>query len=172
MEMLGRPDQNESAEYYFTYINQVDGEDPFAVLQAQLHGLPEFFAKISEEKSLHRYAPGKWSIREALSHVSDTERVFATRALWFARGFDTPLPSFDQDRAVTSAEADRLPLSTHIAEFCQVRLATLSLFSNLPESAWLKRGTASGNPFTVRALAFITAGHAAHHLRITREKYL
>jgi hypothetical protein len=170
--MIGRPQNDEAAPYYFTYINQAPGDDPVALLEAQVEQYAPLFARIAEDKSLYRYAPGKWSIRQVLSHVSDTERAFAFRALWFGRGFETPLFSFEQDVAVAGAEADRIAWSEHVEEFRGVRLATIALFRHMPAQAWSRRGTAGGNPFTVRALAFITAGHLAHHARILQEKYL
>ncbi len=172
VRVVGRPERSEAAPYYFTYIDQVEGDDVLRVLERQLEELPAFFATISEEKSLHRYAADKWSIRQVLNHLNDTERLFAFRALWFARGFDTALPSFDQNVAVSGAEADGIGWSEHVEEFRRVRLATLSLFKNLPADAWMRSGIASEKPFTVRALAFIAAGHLAHHVRILRERYL
>ena len=118
------------------------------------------------------YAPDKWTIREVVSHINDTERMFVFRAMWFARGFDSALPSFDQDVAMRGAGADARTLASHVDEFRAVRDATVTLFRNLPDEAWALRGVASGNPFTVRALAYITAGHAAHHVRLLRERYL
>ena len=164
-------DRTEAAEYYFKYIDKVQG-DVRHVLEAQLPETVTFLRSISEEQSLHRYAPGKWSMREALSHVNDTERVFVFRAFWFARGFEGPLPSFDQDVAVPTAAADERSWSSHVEEFQAVREATLALFTHLPEAAWTRRGIASGNPVTVRALAYITAGHVEHHIQILRERYL
>ncbi len=127
---------------------------------------------ISEEKSLHRYAPEKWSLRELLNHVSDTERVFLFRALWFGRGFDSPLPGFDEKISAATAKADQVPWARHVEEFRAVRLATLAFFRNLPAEAWMRSGTASDMPFTVNALAYLAAGHLAHHLAILRERYL
>ena len=170
--MIGRPDETEAASYYFTYINQVSGEDGFRAIEQQLQESLAFFGGISEEKSQSRYAEGKWSIRQVLNHVSDTERAFAFRALWFARGFDTPLPSYDQEVSADGAQADRVSWAAHIEEFQRVRQSSISLFRNLPPEAWLRRGIASEKPFTVRALAFIIAGHAAHHVRVIRERYL
>lgn len=170
--MIGRPESNEAAPYYFTYINQVKGDDPAGTMESQLEEALSLFSGISEEKSLYRYAPEKWSIRQVLNHVSDTERSFAFRVLWFARGFETPLPGYDQNIAAAGAEADRVAWADHVEEFRRVRLATISLFRNMPPEAWLRRGIASDNPFTVRALAFITAGHVTHHLAILRERYL
>jgi uncharacterized damage-inducible protein DinB len=170
--MLGRPANDEAAPYYFTYINQVSGDDALPVLETQLEESAALFSTISEAKSLHRYAPGKWSIRQVLNHITDTERSFAFRTLWFARGFDTPLPSYDQEIAAAGAQADHVAWSAHVEEFRQVRLATISLFRNLPPEAWGRTGMASGNRFTVRALAYITAGHLTHHVTILRERYL
>ena len=141
-------------------------------LESQLDPTLRLAATISEEQSLHRYAPDKWSIRQLLNHVSDTERVFLYRALWFARGFDTPLPSFDQDAAVPAAAADQFSWASHIDEFRAVRAATLAFFRNLPADAWSRTGVASGNPVTVRALAYIIAGHVAHHTAVLRHRYL
>jgi hypothetical protein len=167
------PDRTEAAEYYYTYIDQVprDG-DIRRILEAQLEETVAFFEGVSDEKSLHRYAPDKWSVSEVLAHINDTERVFAFRAFWFGRGFDTPLPSFDQTIASTAALAEARAWRTHIEEFRAVRGATVQLFNHMPDEAWPRRGIASGNPFTVRALAYMSAGHLMHHLKILREKYL
>lgn len=170
--MSERPSPEDAAPYYFTYIDKVPEGDVIATLERQLGEASAFFAGISEERSLHRYAAGKWSIREMLNHINDAERLFTFRALWFARGFADALPSFEQDQAVATAAADAIAWPRHVEEFRGVRLATLALFRNLPEEAWSRRGIASGNPFTVRALAFIAAGHLEHHLRVLRERYL
>ena len=170
--MIGRPGASETALYYFTYIDQVSGDDPCAIIERQLHESMAVFAGISEEASLHRYAPDRWSIRQVLNHITDTERAFAFRALWFARGFEAPLPGYDQGIAAAGAEADRVAWADHIEEFRSVRLSTIALFRNLPPEAWMRTGIASDNPFTVRAMAFIIAGHVAHHMRILRERYL
>jgi hypothetical protein len=169
---IGRPEAHEAAEYYWGYIGQAMGDDPVAVLEAQIAEVAALSAQFSEERSLYRYAEGKWSVREALSHVTDTERVFTFRALWFGRGFTEALPAFDQNTGVLGAEADRLSWAQHVEEFRQVRAATIPLFRNMPEEAWGRIGMASGKPVSVRALAFITAGHTAHHFRILRERYL
>ena len=116
-----KPERGEAAEYYFTYIDQVPAGDIREILHAQLADTLSFLQSISEENSLHRYAEDKWSIRQVLSHCNDTERVFVYRALWFARGFDSPLPSFDQDIAVNGASADARSWSSHIEEFHAVR---------------------------------------------------
>jgi DinB superfamily len=166
------PDRNEAAEYYFTYIDQVSMGEICEVLNAQLTETVALLRGISDEQSLHRYAPGKWTIRQVVSHLNDTERVFVFRAFWFARGFDSPLPSFDQNIAVSAAGADERSWESHLEEFRAVRTATLAFFQTLPAEAWSVRGVASENPFTVRALAYIVAGHVAHHIAILRERYL
>ena len=170
--MIGRPSKSEAAEYYFTYIDQVKGDDIKVVLATQLEESPAFFTGISEDKSLHRYSPEKWSIRQVLNHISDAERAFAFRALWFGRNFTTPLPNYDQNIAASAAEAERISWAAHIEEFRRVRLATISLFANMPSEGWMRTGVASDNLFTVRALAYILAGHYAHHVRILSERYL
>lgn len=170
--MIGRPAPNEAAPYYFGYINRVSGDDILRTLQSQLDETLPFLRGITEEKSLYRYAPEKWSIRQMWGHVNDTERVFLMRALWFARKFETALPSFDQEIAVANANSDEVPWARHVEEFREIRLATISFFRNLPEGAWTRTGTASGNPFSVRACAFIVAGHVTHHAGVLHEKYL
>jgi hypothetical protein len=170
--MLGRPQTTEAAPYYFTYIDLVKGEDALAAIENQLEDTLAFFSGITEATSLHRYQPEKWSIRQVLNHVTDTERAFAFRALWFARGFDAPLPGYDQDIAASGAGADGCSWASLVEEFRRVRLSTISLFRNLPPDAWMRSGIASGNPFTVRALAFIIAGHVIHHVGVLRDRYL
>ena len=170
--MLGRPQANEAAAYYSTYIDRVTSDDIVEVLGTQLDEAISFLSQISEEQSLHRYAPYKWSIRELVGHVNDTERVFMFRALWFARGCADPLPSFDQEVAFRWAESDQVSWASHLEEFRAIRSATLAFCRNLPADAWLRSGIASDNAVTVRALAYITAGHVAHHLAILRERYL
>ena len=172
MTMVSAPERAETAEYYHRYIDQVPAGDIRDVLEHQLGHASSMLEAISEEQSLHRYAPGKWSIREVVAHINDTERLFTFRAFWFARALGEPLPSFDQDIAASHAGADDRPWRSHLDEFRAVRAATIALFRNLPAEAWTRRGVASGNPFTVRALAYIAAGHVAHHLRILREQYL
>ena len=169
--MTGRPGRGEAAPYYFMYIDLVPGDDVVGILESQLDHLA-LYRGISEEASLRRYAPEKWSVRQVLSHINDTERVVLHRAFWFARGFDTPLPGFDQGVAAAAARADEVPWAKHVEEFRTIRLASLSFFRNLPAEAWSKAGVASGKPFTVNALAWVLAGHAAHHVAILKERYL
>jgi hypothetical protein len=172
MTPFPRPEQSEFAEYYTTYVDQVPAGDIREILSAQATDVMPLFEGISEEQSTFRYASDKWTLRQVLSHINDTERVFTFRAMWFARGIDTPMPSFDQNVAIAGAAADDRRWASHLEEFKAIRSATLALFRELPEEAWSRQGVASGHPVTVRALAFITAGHVAHHARIVRERYL
>jgi hypothetical protein len=166
-------DRSEAAEYYYTYIDRVPkGEDIRRVLETQLGETVSALSGISESKSLHRYAPDKWSIREVVGHINDCERMFTFRALWFARGLAGELPSFDQDVAMSAVRFHDRALTDLVAEFRVIRESSLHFFRNLPDEAWPRRGIASGNPFTVRALAYITAGHVEHHMTILRERYL
>ena len=171
--MPARPDRSEAADYYFTYIERVPADaDVRRLLEEQLPATVKLLETISDEQSLHRYAEGKWSIREVVSHINDTERVFVFRAMWFARGLEPALPSFDQDVALAGAHADERPWRQHIDEFRAVRTASLAFFQHLRDDDWQRRGIASGNPFSVRALAYITAGHVSHHTILLRERYL
>jgi hypothetical protein len=172
MPMMTAPDRTEAADYYFTYIGQVGTGDVRRILASQGEETVALLRTISEERSLQRYAPEKWSIREVLGHLSDAERLWVFRALWFARGFESPLPSFDQNVAITAARADARSWNSLVSEFAAIRAATVAFFESLPDEAWTRRGIASDNPVSVRALAYITAGHVAHHVRILRERYL
>lgn len=172
MSQATAPDRTEAAEYYFKYIDRVEAGDILTILESQQDPTLALLGRISEEQSLMRYAPGKWSIRELLAHVNDTERLMVFRALWFARGLEGSLPGFDQDVAAAAARSDERPWREHLEEFRIVRTATTSFFRMLPAEAWSRRGVASGHPFTVRALAYITAGHLIHHIQVLQERYL
>lgn len=171
MLQIGAPARDEAAEYYFNYIDLVPAGDIRELLARQGGEVAPLFEAITEQRSQYRYAPDKWSIRELLSHLNDCERLFAFRAFWFARGFDSELPSFDDKICARGAAADRITLAAHLAEFRALRASTLSFFEGLPDHAWDVRGIASGNLFTVRSLAYIAVGHVNHHLRVLREKY-
>ena len=168
---MTRPQPTEAAPDYFNYIDLVSGEDIVSTIYAQKDETTQFLERISEEQSLYTYAPGKWTIRQVLNHINDGERLFLGRAFWFARGFQDPLPGYDQDVAVQFAEADRTSWAQLVAEFRTVRWATISFFQNLPDEAWSRTGVANNNPITVRALAYAIAGHVIHHTNVLREKY-
>ena len=170
--MTQRPNAAEAPIDYAPYFDRVPDGDIVRTLETQLDDLLGLVRPVSEEKSRYRYAPGKWSLRQLLSHVSDDERISAFRAFWFARGVGAPLPGFDSELVAGAAGADEIPWTRHVEEFRTVRLATLSLFRNLPAEAWAKKGIANDNPVTVRALAWFIAGHADHHAAAIRERYL
>jgi len=169
---MTRPQTSEAAVYYFKYIDLITSEDIVPAMEQQTSEMLQFLSGIGEEQSLHSYAPGKWTIREVLNHVNDGERVFAARAFWFARGFTDALPSFEQDIAVQTAQANNTSWADLVEEFKYVRLATISFFKSMPDEAWERTGVASDNPVSVRALAYIMAGHVTHHIGVLREKYL
>jgi DinB superfamily len=170
--MTIRPSRSEAAPYYFTYIDQVPDGDICRILEAQAGEALAFFEGIDVARAGHRYAPDKWSIAEVVNHLNDCERLFAFRAFWFARGFTSSLPSFDQNSAIVQAGVDGRSWASHIEEFRAVRAATLPFFTELPPEAWDRRGIASDNPFSVRALAYIIAGHVVHHIALLKERYL
>src|SRR5829696_2988062 len=134
--MRRKPERGEAEPYYFGYIDRVPGNLVLSVLASQIGETLALLDGISEEQSLHRYAPDKWTIRQALNHVNDAERLFVFRAFWFARGFETPLPSFDQNVAVAAAAANAVAWRIHVEEFRAVRGATLTFFRGLPAAAW------------------------------------
>jgi uncharacterized damage-inducible protein DinB len=169
---MTRPQSTEAADYYFKYIDLITSDEIVPAMENQMDEMLQFLNGISEEQSLYSYAPGKWTIREVLNHVNDGERVFTGRAFWFARGFTDALPSFEQDIAVQTAHANNTSWADLVEEFKYVRLSTISFFKSMPEEAWDKMGVASDNPVTVRALAYIIAGHVTHHMGVLREKYL
>jgi len=172
MRVMPHPQPNEAAPYYSRYIDLIPGDDILGELTSQLQDTNAFLGAISDELSLHSYSPGKWTIRQVVNHVNDGERVFLGRALWFARGFQDALPSFDQDICVAAAGANEMSWSGLREEFENVRKSTISFFQNLSPDAWMRTGVASDNPFTVNALAYIIAGHVAHHRNVIAERYL
>ena len=171
MPNLSRPTRDEAAEYYFTYIDKAADGDIRHILAAQLSESLAFFRTVTEEQSQARKNAEQWTGRQVLNHINDGERLFVFRAMWFARGFDIPLPSFDQNVAVVGAQPDLLPWSRHVEEFRTVREATITFFNNLSDEAWTRQGIASDYRFTVKALAYIIAGHLEHHVRIMRGRY-
>ena len=167
-----RPEATEFAPFYAGYVAAVPEGDIINILRRGGDEWQSVLAELPEARGDHRYADGKWSIRQLVGHVSDAERIFAYRALRIARGDQSPLASFDENAYAETAGSDRLTLSALAAELRVVRESTVALLSSLPDDAWTRTGTASGKTVSVRALAYITAGHAQHHLKILRERYL
>jgi hypothetical protein len=168
---MKRPEPTEHAEYYANYIAKVPGIDVLGVLESQRVQMLQLFAGRSERDGSFRYAPGKWTVKEVLGHITDAERIFTYRALRIARGDQTPLPGFEQDDFVRNGAFGERTLADLAEEFGAVRSASLALFRSLQEEAWGRRGVASQKEVTVRALAFMTAGHQMHHRQILEERY-
>ena len=167
-----RPSLSEYNAYYQPYVSESPGEDVLAALAVQRDSTAALLAGIPEARAGFRYAPGKWSVKEVIGHLADSERVFSYRALRVARADTTPLPSFDENAWMPEAGFDRRTLPDIAAEFRAVRDSTLALFHGLHADAWPRVGTASGHPISARALAWIISGHEAHHLRVLAERYL
>ena len=168
---MKRPEPTEFAEYYGKYVSKVPGTDVLGVLESQRVQMQNLFGARSERDGSFRYAPGKWTVKEVLGHITDTERIFTYRALRIARGDQTPLPGFEQDDFVKNGAFSERSLADLAEEFAAVRSASLTLFRSFPEAAWSRRGVASQKEVTVRALAFITAGHQIHHRLVLEEHY-
>jgi hypothetical protein len=166
-----RPAAGDCAPYAEKYVSLVAGTDILDALRTQLKQTMTLFSGRSERDGNFRYAPDKWTVKEVLGHVGDAERIFAYRALRIARGDQTPLAGFEQNDYVRGARFGDRKLADLVDEYADVRHASLSLFSSLDEEAWLRRGVASNSPVTVRALAFIIAGHELHHRNILNERY-
>jgi DinB family protein len=169
--VTSRPEPGEYAPYYEKYVALIPGNDIVTILESQRLQMIQLFAARSERDGNFRYAPGKWTVKEVLGHVSDTERIFAYRALRIARGDTTPLSGFEQDDYVKAGGFAERSLAEVAEEFAHVRSASVALFRSLGKDAWTLRGVANNNEVSVRALAFITAGHELHHRRILEEKY-
>jgi DinB superfamily len=168
---MKRPEATEYAEHYGTYISKVPGTDVLSVLESQRLQMLQLFAGRTERDGSFRYAPGKWTVKECLGHIIDTERIFTYRALRFGRGDQTPLPGFEQDDFVRNGGFVARPLAELAEEFGAVRSASIALFRSFDEAAWSRRGVASQKEVTVLALGFITAGHQIHHRMILEERY-
>ena len=169
---IGRPQPDEHAPYYSRYIERVPEGDLLDDLAAQSEVVAAAFLGLLPEKVDFRYAPGKWTPREMLGHMIDGERVMAFRALWFARADPNPLPGFEEDDWAAAAHHGDVPLADLVDEWRAARASHVQLFRHLPAEVWTRRGVANGQPVSVRALAYIQAGHARHHLAILEERYL
>jgi uncharacterized damage-inducible protein DinB len=168
----GRPTATEYDSYYDPMIELVPDQPILEVLEEQRHEIMGFLGSLDKATADYRYGPEKWSVKEVLGHVVDTERIFGARALCFARGEKQPLPPFEQDEYVTSAGFDRRSLASISREFETVRRSTESLFEGFDEGQWNRDGVANEVHLSARAVAYIVAGHAAHHMAVIRERYL
>ena len=171
MHASGRPAPTEHVPYFERYIALVPGEDAMPLLAAQPATFRRALGRLSPEQAGLRYAEGKWSIREVVGHIVDAVRAFDYRALGVARDPSQALPGFDENEFARTAGHDAVPLGELLDEFDSVRAGTVLFFRHLPAEAWLRIGTANSNPISVRAIAFVIAGHAEHHLRLLYDRY-
>ena len=168
---VGRPETDEIPAHFVGYIGKVTESDPVAVLASQIDVTAALLRGLSDADALKRYAPGKWSVKEVVGHLADTERIMAYRALRIARGDETPLPGFDEKAYVPPAKFDARSLAELISDFRTVRGASLALFKSFDSNAWRRRGTASGKPVSVRAIGYMIPGHERHHVEILKTRY-
>lgn len=169
---MQRPKKNEYNEYYDRYISLVEETDIVGAFEKQLDEMNELFNSISEEKSKFAYDVGKWTIKEVVGHLIDGERIFGYRALRISRDDKTPIEGFEQDGYVENASFNDYKFSDLVKEFELVRRSSILFFKHLKDTDWTRNGTASDNPVSVRALAYIMVGHVTHHAKILRERYL
>jgi uncharacterized damage-inducible protein DinB len=169
---MQRPESSEYASYYSNYIQHVPEGNAEAILIHSHEETLKLLETLTEEQLKFRYAPGKWSIKEVLGHLTDTERVMSYRLLRIARGDKTPLPGFEEDEFVAGASFDDLTAQQLLEELNIVRQATLSLLRGITEEAWTRQGTASNQPVSARALLYIIAGHELHHRQVLLDRYL
>ncbi len=166
------PAAGEYREFYAGYVARVPPGDIVQRLRTQLDGTLKLVTGLPSAGQDFAYAPGKWSVKQVIGHLADAERIMSMRALCFARGEAAPLPPFEEDAYVANAGFERRTLASLVDELRAVRAATIALFDGLPSEAWTRQGTASGHPITVRALAWVIAGHELHHRAILEERYL
>jgi len=169
---MDRPETNEFAPYYNTYVSLVDGDNVLPVLDAQPGELKALFSDVPEEKGTFAYADGKWTTKELLSHIIDGERMFAYRVLRISRGDQTPIEGFEQDGYIENSNANNRCISELLTEFELLRSANMLMLNNMSDEAAARMGTASDKAVSARALAYIMAGHVTHHVRILKERYL
>jgi DinB superfamily len=169
--VIARPEPDEYAPYYGRYISLIQGDDIIATLEAQRRQMMLLLCGRDEADGELRYVAGKWMVKEVLGHVCDTERIFAYRMLRIARGDRTPIEGFEQDDYVRNGPFAASPLPEMIDDYLAVRRATLTLLRNLDPQAWMRRGIANQCEISVRAIAYLAAGHELHHRRILEERY-
>ncbi len=168
---MERPSKEEYAEYYHRYIELVPTKKILELFNDQIDEMRSLLEIFSEEKSLYRYSPEKWSVKEVVGHINEAERIFSYRALRFARNDKKDLPGYDHDEYIRQSNYDNIKLADLADEFCALRKSNILLFKNFSEEMQLRKGTANNNTITVRALAYVMAGHVNHHLNVLKEKY-
>ena len=166
-----RPAAGEYVEYFAAYISKVPDGDVRAQLAQQLPETIAYIKSRGDAWAMSRYAPGKWSVKEVINHLADAERVFSYRALRIARGDETPLPGFDENKWMPQTHADARSVQSLLDELAAVRASTVALFNSFDDDAWTRIGNASGKPISVRAIGYIVCGHERHHLAVLKERY-
>ena len=169
--VVGRPGPDEIPSHFVGYVKRVAESDPVIVMAHQIEETAALLRGLSEADAMHRYAHGKWSVKEVVGHLGDVERIMAYRALRIARGDTTPLPGFDENAYVPIAKFDNRSIADLVGELRTARASTLALFRSFNGDAWPRRGTASGKPVSVRALAYMIPGHERHHVEILKTRY-
>lgn len=169
---MRRPESNEIHPHFASYVNRVPETDIIGALVSQLDEMRSLLGSIDAERAGHRYAEGKWSIRELVGHIGDGERMFGYRAFAIARGDQQSLPGFEENEYIAAANYDLWTMPDLIESFSVLRTSNILMLRMLDEAAWSRFGTANGNPVTPRALAYVMVGHARHHASVLREKYL
>jgi len=169
---MNHPAETEYAPYYQGYVGQVSESDVMAVLRSEIDDLDVLLNRVPAEKETYAYADGKWTIREVVGHLIDGERVFGYRAFCIARGETQNLPGFEQDDYLQTSPYKNIDLEDLLSELRLVRLSNIAMFRTLDEEAWSRVGIANNNEVSVRAIAFIMAGHVRHHMNVLRERYL
>jgi hypothetical protein len=166
-----RPAPDEHAPFFSGYVNLVPEADVLPVLEAQASEIPRLARSISADRETFRYGPGKWSIREIFGHIGDAERVFGYRAFCISRGDQAPLPGFDENDYIAESAYDERTVAELADDFAALRASNLAVLGRLDPARWARRGNANGNPVSVRALAFIMAGHVRHHVGVLKARY-
>ncbi|MBO0959733.1 DinB family protein [Neobacillus sp. MM2021_6] len=170
--MLQRPVDNEYPKYYVPYVKLVSDGDLLSILKENLAEMVALFEGLSEEDGHFRYATDKWSIKEVLGHMTDTERIMSYRLLRVGRGDQTPLAGFDENDYINGSQFDLLSNKEILEDFKAVRHATITLIQTMADDGWNRKGIANGTEITTRAIAYIIVGHAIHHGKIIKERYL
>lgn len=168
---IPRPEEGEFAPFYADYIAAVPEGDVLALLVAQIGEADRLLGPLTDSQAAARYAPGKWSVKEVLGHLSDAERVFGYRLLRISRGDKTPLPGYEENDYVEAANFDRISWRDLLDEWKALRTATIALTRAVPAANWSMMGTANGRPVSARAIAYMIPGHMAHHLGVLRDRY-
>ena len=169
---MHRPAETDYAPAFAGYVSLVPEDDVLSVIESQSSETQRLISSLDEQRAMHRYAEGKWSVKQVIGHLTDGERVFGYRAMCIARGEANSLPGFDENEYMKYANFDSWRLGDLAESYALVRRSNIVLFRNFDDEAWDRRGIANDNPVTVRALAYVIAGHERHHLKVLRERYL